>query len=53
MAGRTLEDYPFGIVVFEADDAEAAEKIMRDDPAVAASIFKGELHPFRVALIRE
>ncbi|UCG32867.1 MAG: SRPBCC domain-containing protein [Phycisphaerales bacterium] len=53
MAGRTLEDYPVGIVVFEADDTEAAEKIMRDDPAVAAGIFKGEVHPFRVALIRE
>jgi uncharacterized protein YndB with AHSA1/START domain/uncharacterized protein YciI len=53
MAGRTLEDYPSGIVVFEAESAEAAEKIMRDDPAVAAGVFKSEVHPFRVALIRE
>jgi uncharacterized protein YndB with AHSA1/START domain/uncharacterized protein YciI len=53
MAGRTLEDRPFGIVVFEAEDAEAAKKIMREDPAVAAGIFKSEVHPFRVALIRE
>lgn len=53
MAGRTLEDRPFGIVVFEAEDAEAAVKIMREDPAVAAGIFKSEVHPFRVALIRE
>lgn len=51
MAGP-CEDAAFGIVVFEAESAEAAETIMRSDPAVAKGVMIGELHPFRVSLLR-
>lgn len=51
MAGP-CEDAAFGIVIFEADSAEAAEAIMRNDPAVAKGVMIAELHRFRVSLLR-
>ncbi|MBU0719308.1 MAG: hypothetical protein KJ749_13750 [Planctomycetes bacterium] len=51
LAGRCL-DGPPGIVVFEAESADAAEGIMNNDPAVKAGIFRAEVHPYRVALLR-
>ena len=52
MAGRTLhaDERTFGIVVFVAESEAAAEEIMRGDPAVRAGVFRGELHPYAVAL---
>ncbi len=52
MAGRTLhaDGRAFGIVVFVAESEAAAEEIMRDDPAVRAGVFQGEIHPYAVAL---
>ena len=42
-----------GIVVFEAQDAEAARKIMANDPAVKAGVFKARLNEFRLVFHRE
>ena len=48
--GRTLttDASTFGIVIFRAESAEAARRIMADDPAVAAGVMRGEVFPFRV-----
>ena len=51
LAGR-CQDGPPGIVVFEAEDADAATSVMQNDPAVRAGVFKAELRPYRVALLR-
>ncbi len=51
LAGRT-EDAQFGIAIIVADDEAEARAIMERDPAVAGGVFSGELHPFRLALIR-
>jgi uncharacterized protein len=55
LAGRTSEpgDQTFGIAIFEAADEAAARKFMEADPAVAAGVMTGELHPFAVALERK
>ena len=52
--GRTATNdaHTFGIVVFEAPDAEAAQKIMANDPAVREGIMHAELYPYRVAFMR-
>lgn len=52
LAGRTLEDLPFGIVIFEAETEAEARSIMADDPAVQGGVMTAVLHPYRVALIR-
>ena len=52
LAGRT-EDASMGLFIFEADDRAAAERIMRDDPAVKGGVFSAELHPYRLALLKE
>lgn len=52
LAGRTLEEIPFGIVIFEADSEAEARAIMEGDPAVQAGVMTATLHPYRVALIR-
>lgn len=53
LAGRTLtDDYAgFGIILFSADSLQAAEKIVRNDPAVAQRVMRAELYPFRAALV--
>ena len=51
LAGRCL-DGPPGIVVFEAENEQAARQIMLGDPSVAAGVFHAILHPYRVALLR-
>ncbi len=50
LAGRTQEEIPFGIVIFEAETE--ARAIMEGDPAVQAGVMSATLHPYRVALIR-
>jgi uncharacterized protein len=54
LAGKTdgLDARTFGIVVFEADSMEAAERTMTEDPAVKAGIMAGECFPYSVALSR-
>jgi uncharacterized protein len=42
----------FGIVVFDAEDEEAARATMDSDPAVVQGVMSARLHPFRVALAK-
>jgi uncharacterized protein len=51
-AGRTTVKYPMGIVVFEAEDMEAAQKIAENDPAVVKGIMTARISSFRIALMR-
>jgi uncharacterized protein YciI len=52
LAGRTSEALAetFGVVIFEADDAEAARRFMETDPSVVAGLMTATLHPYVVAL---
>lgn len=52
LAGRTQEESPFGIVIFEAETEDEAQAIMEGDPAVKAGVMTATLHPYRVALMR-
>jgi uncharacterized protein YndB with AHSA1/START domain/uncharacterized protein YciI len=52
LAGRTQESCPTGIVVFEAEDLAAAQRVLAEDAAVKAGVFKGRVVPYRVALMR-
>lgn len=55
LAGRSSEplDKTFGIVIFEADNEEAARAFMDGDPAVEAGVMTATLHPYSVALQRK
>lgn len=52
MAGPTLGPVNTGIAVIEAPDEDAARRLMEEDPAIASGVVRGELRPFRVALLR-
>lgn len=52
MAGPTLGAVNTGIAVIEAPDEETARRIMAEDPAIAGGFARGELRPFRLALLR-
>lgn len=54
LAGRTLgTGYDsFGIIIFQAEDDAAARTLVENDPAVKARVFRAELHPYRVALLK-
>jgi uncharacterized protein YciI len=52
LAGPTLGHVNTGIAVFEAEDEDAARRIMEEDPAIAGGFARGELRPFRVSLLR-
>ena len=53
LAGRMLntDESSFGIVIFRASSEEAAREVMENDPAVRQGVMKGELFPYRVALM--
>lgn len=55
MAGRTMEpgDKTFGLVLFEADTADAAQAFAESDPAVHAGVMTVEVHPFALVLMRK
>ena len=52
LAGPTLGPVNTGIAIFEAPDEEAARQLMNEDPTISSGIARGELRPFRVALLR-
>jgi uncharacterized protein YciI len=52
LAGPTLGPINTGIAIFEAPDEGAARTIMEEDPVIAGGLARGELRPFRVALLR-
>ena len=55
LAGRSSEALSdtFGIVIFEAEDAEAARQFMQADPSVSSGLMSATLHPYAVALQRK
>jgi uncharacterized protein YciI len=52
LAGPTLGPVNTGILVFEAEDEAAAQRLLDEDPTVAGGFVRGELRPFRVSLLR-
>lgn len=52
LAGPCTDGTGPGIVVFTAPTESAATELMNGDPAVKAGIFKAELHPMRLSLLR-
>ncbi len=55
VVGRTLEagDKTFGLVIFEADNAEQAKKFAESDPAVVEGIMTVEVRPFALVLLKK
>jgi len=53
LAGRTTntDASSFGVMIFEAENEEAARLIMANDPAVKGNVLAAELFPFRIALM--
>jgi len=51
LAGRTIEEDTFGIVVFKAETWDEALQIMNSDPAVKNKLMTAELHEFSLALM--
>jgi uncharacterized protein YciI len=52
LAGPTLGRVNTGIAIVEAPDEDAARKLMEEDPVIAGGYARGELRPFRAALLR-
>jgi uncharacterized protein YciI len=52
LAGPTLGRINTGIAIIEAPDENAARKLMEEDPVIAGGYARGELRPFRAALLR-
>jgi uncharacterized protein YciI len=53
LAGRTQDEPPLGICIFDAPDEAAARAVFDGDPAIKAGVVRGELHPYAVALTRD
>jgi len=53
LAGRTLNTDPsgFGIVIFTAESEDEAREVMGSDPAIQRGVMRGELFPYRIALM--
>lgn len=49
MAGR-FSEVLIGLVMIEAESHQKALDIMKNDPAVKAGVFHGELYPWSIAL---
>jgi uncharacterized protein YciI len=49
LAGPCL-DNTFGVVVFQAEDDEAARAFMLADPSVKKNVMMAEIHPMRVSI---
>ena len=52
LAGRTQDMPPTGLAIFGAEDDVAARRFFENDPAVVKGVFKGEVRPYSVALLR-
>ena len=53
VAGPSINgEKTFGIVVVEVASIEEATEIMQGDPAVRGGAMKGEVLPFRLAIVR-
>jgi len=52
LVGPTLGRVNTGVAIFEAPDEISARRIMEEDPAIRDGFARGELHPFRISLLR-
>ena len=52
LAGRTTEKPFVGVIIFYANDQDAAQIVMENDPAIKAGIFHATLSSFRIALLQ-
>ena len=52
LLGRTQDLPPMGLIVLEADDAAAAQRMVDGDPAVARGVMSAVVRPYAVALMR-
>ena len=52
LVGRTQDSGPEtrGLVIFEAEDEQAARRLMEGDPAVAQGVMSATLQPYAIAL---
>jgi uncharacterized protein YciI len=50
LAGRTQEPPIIGIMIFEAESKDAADVIVKNDPAILAGVFKARVQSYQVAL---
>jgi len=50
LAGRTTEGDITGIAVFYAENDEAAEALMKEDPCIAEGVMTGKVEPFGLAI---
>lgn len=55
LAGKTsgLSKDTYGICIFKAENLEAAQEIMKNDPAIKEGIMTGYLQQYDVALFNE
>lgn len=51
LAGRCVNG-EFGIVIFQEESEKQANEFMKNDPAVKNGVMTAELHPFRIALLK-
>lgn len=53
LAGRTTntDASSFGVVIFAAEDEDAARQLMAHDPAVKEHVLAAKMFPFRIALM--
>jgi uncharacterized protein len=49
LAGPCLDD-TFGIVIFRAENEDAAQSFMHRDPSVIGGVMMAELHPLHISL---
>jgi hypothetical protein len=42
-----------GILIFEAEDGEAARRIIAEEPVTGAGHMRAELRPFRLGILRD
>jgi uncharacterized protein YciI len=52
LAGPCLHPDGPGISIFEAEDEQAAQALMENDPAVKQGLMTARLFPFRASLLR-
>jgi uncharacterized protein len=52
LAGPCTDD-TFGLVVFRAQDEDAARTFMFDDPSVKNNVMAAELHPMQISIISQ
>jgi uncharacterized protein len=53
LAGRTQDEMPIGIVIFDETDMDGAMAFASQDPAVSSGLFRVTVRPYAVALMKQ